>query len=84
MIYIVIMILIIILLLNSNKENFLYAAKWDPRYVVDTHYPPFRVFSSTPQEKFYATWCGDCFMELKKCQNRIKILENENKILKKN
>lgn len=51
-------------------------------YIYDKHYPPFRRFTSKPQEKFYATWCSDCYFKLKCRDFTIKKLKEEIQKLK--
>jgi hypothetical protein len=80
-IYIFIILLIII---QSNKEKFMITAKWDPNFIYESYYPPYRKFSRQPQDKFYSTWCEECWLDLNSCREKSERLEKELNELKKN
>jgi hypothetical protein len=82
--YIIILLLFFLFLfVNKSHEDFLYTRNWNPNYILESHYPPYSRFISTPQEKFYATWCSDCFLQLKERDAKIKKLEDDIKKLNK-
>jgi hypothetical protein len=75
-IYIIVIFLLLFYYVNKQTEQFLYTRNWNPNYILESHYPPYSRYISKPQEKFYATWCSDCFLQLKERDAKIKKLED--------
>jgi hypothetical protein len=75
--FITIIILLFFILINNHKEKFILSSKWDQNFIYETNFPPYRKFTKKPQDKFYSTWCTECWLKILEYRKKIYNLEEK-------